>query len=142
MSYFLKYFKLINQKTLKKTKAYRLEPLILKHYTSKTPVEIQRASDVAKKGFLKDWDEKRNVQDVDLKSALSKPSSNTIASTLTKRREKDSRSAELSQMRDESNGIAARHSLVQLNSSSTTTTTTAASVARSSVSTTIEQVGK
>lgn len=103
--------------------AYRLEPLILKHYTSKTPIEMARASDVAKKGFQKELYEKRSALDVDLKNALTK---STITSGL-KRREKDSRSAELSQIKDE-NGPT-RQSAQQLTG-----------MGRSANSPTIEQV--
>lgn len=58
---------------------------------------MARASDVSKKGFQKELYEKRSALDVDLKNALTK---STITSGI-KRREKDSRSAELSQIRDE-----------------------------------------
>lgn len=68
-------------------------------------MEIQRASDVAKKGFQKEVNEKRQALDFDLKIALSKPTS-----ALKRRETKDSHSAELSQIKDE-NGINVRHSL-------------------------------
>lgn len=97
--------------------AYRLEPLILKHYTSKSPIEMMRASDVAKKGFQKDLNEKRLVLDVDLKSSLSKPKHQN------KNKEKDSRSAELTQIKDDN-------------------FTVTLSTTRSANSPTIDQVGK
>ena len=70
-----------------------MEPLILKHYITKSPSEIERASDVSKKGFQKDASERRSALDIDLKSALTRATTN-----LNKKKEKDSKSAELSQM--------------------------------------------
>lgn len=71
-----------------------MEPLILKHYITKAPNEIERASDVSKKGFQKDASERRSALDIDLKTALTR-------ATNIKKKEKDSKSAELSQMKDE-----------------------------------------
>lgn len=81
-----------------------------------------RASEVAKKGFQKDTNEKRSALDVDLKSSLSKPA----AHHHQKKKDKDSRSAELSQIKDE-NGMV--NLSVQMSS-------------RNSNSPSIEQVGK
>ena len=73
--------------------AYRLEPLVLKNYSTKAPLEIQKASDFTKQTALKEQSDKRAPLNVDLKSALTK--------TPTKKKDKDSKSAELSQMKEE-----------------------------------------
>ena len=60
-------------------KAYRLEPLIIKHYTSKSPIEIQKSSDISNKGSYKELNEKRtaiNLNNSDSKIVTSKTACN------------------------------------------------------------------
>jgi hypothetical protein len=69
-------FYLKNHNQLKK--AYRLEPLLLKHYATKSPLEIQKATEPYTKYSYKEMNEKRSALDIDLKSTLSKNQSNRI----------------------------------------------------------------
>ncbi len=50
--------------------AYRLEPLILKHYSTKAPVDLQKQADTVTKITYKELNEKRSALNVDLKSVL------------------------------------------------------------------------
>ncbi len=51
--------------------AYRLEPLILKNYSTKAPLEIQKSSEFIKTS-QKEQTDKRAPLKIDLKSALTK----------------------------------------------------------------------
>ncbi|CAF0849369.1 unnamed protein product [Brachionus calyciflorus] len=76
--------------------AYRLEPLVLKHYATKSPIEILKSSDLnSLKVSYKELNERRSALNIDLKSVLSKASSG-------KKKDKiDPKSAELNQLKDE-----------------------------------------
>lgn len=76
--------------------AYRLEPLVLKHYATKSPVEILKSSDPnCIKISYKELNEKRMALNTDLKSALTKMPSG-------KKKDKiDPKSAELNQLKEE-----------------------------------------
>jgi hypothetical protein len=76
--------------------AYRLEPLILKHYATKSPIEIQKNGDVC----YKELNKKRSALNVDLKSTLS-----TKASFIKKKDKGDAKSAELDQIKEETNKL-------------------------------------
>ena len=52
--------------------AYRLEPLILKNYSTKAPMEIPKSSEFTKATLKDNQTDKRAPLNVDLKSALSK----------------------------------------------------------------------
>lgn len=76
--------------------AYRLEPLVLKHYATKSPVEIIKSSDPGFSKFsYKELNAKRTPISSDLKSALTKIPSG-------KKKEKyDPKSAELNQLKED-----------------------------------------
>jgi hypothetical protein len=59
-------------------KAYRLEPLIIKHYSTKSPIEIQKSSDPSAKISYKELNEKRSAINLatNVDSKMSKNSSN------------------------------------------------------------------
>ncbi|RNA34157.1 Phospholipase [Brachionus plicatilis] len=76
--------------------AYRLEPLVLKHYATKSPVEIMRSSDPGcLKLSYKELNAKRNPISSDLKTALAK---NPVAK---KKDKNDSKSVELNQFKED-----------------------------------------
>ena len=52
--------------------AYRLEPLILKNYSTKTPFEIQKSSEFVKASQKNQPEKRAPIENIDLKSALSK----------------------------------------------------------------------
>lgn len=76
--------------------AYRLEPLVLKHYATKSPVEIIKSSDPSFSKFsYKELNGKRNPISTDLKSALTKIPGGK------KKEKNDPKSAELNQLKDD-----------------------------------------
>lgn len=76
--------------------AYRLEPLVLKHYATKSPVEIIKSSDTGfSKLSYKELNGKRNPISSDLKSALTKIPGGK------KKEKNDPKSAELNQLKDD-----------------------------------------
>jgi hypothetical protein len=86
-------------------KAYRLEPLILKHYSTKAPVDLQKAADSVTKITYKELNEKRAALNVDLKSTL-------FPRRKDKKKEKDSKSAELTQVETTSTLTASNTAVV------------------------------
>ncbi len=78
-------------------KAYRLEPLILKHYATKSPIEVQKTPVP-----YKEMNEKRSALNIDLKSALSKSASKHKKDATKSYQQDSSKSAELNQLKEES----------------------------------------